>query len=478
MALFGKGDAKLPQLMKKLQTQKSFAAGEVDELLQGVGEHPDFDIRGHLWMFSFPQHKVRLFAASQARNSGSTELADQLIRELVGQGADVRAEMARVVVEMAPQRVTAHLGNMVHAKRQEPREAALDLIAPQPNLQGLIGYLKALLKDDTPQIRHRTVHTLCGHTHDSTVFMILRGLINDEDPKVRFMVIETLSRNPNPDCIEPFFERLPEETAEIRPMILRALKKLAQVAPTKVEKRLLPILADENPELRDLAVKLLAGMPNQDRLLRNFLTYCKGLAVWLRERSMETIRAISSDIIEPLAKLMQDEEPDIRVGAMVMAGSSTDPRILPHVTKIFLLDVDWWIQSMAADLLGNFDDEKVTETLLSRLDDPELRYSVVSVLGRHGNAKAKRALLACLEDSQRGIRVAALESLKSWKDADVAAALARIASHDGDSMVREKALAILEDRGEAQPESKVAATAGPADEIALKMVNEALNEQT
>ena len=59
MALFGRGDTKLPAVMKKPQTQKSFAAGELDEILQALEDHSDFDIQKNVWLFTF--HTVSIY---------------------------------------------------------------------------------------------------------------------------------------------------------------------------------------------------------------------------------------------------------------------------------------------------------------------------------------------------------------------------------------------------------------------------------
>src|SRR5262245_25897997 len=58
-------------------------------------------------------------------------------------------------------------------------------------------------------------------------------------------------------------------------------------------------------------------------------------------------------------------------------------------------------------------------------------------------------LLECLKDSQRGVRVVALEALQKSTDPRVVAVVLELALHDADSMVREKAEALLDVMGDA-----------------------------
>lgn len=483
MAIFGKGDP-LSAILKKIKATDRFDSAELKQMLDALGADPQFKAWEQLWLLRHKDENIRSFARNSLATLREPRVAQVIIGAMVTQPPDIQREHALLAIQMAPEQVNGWLGRMVVSRDVNERDAALALIDGHRSVKHLLGYLKTALKDPTPQIRQRAVKMLGREVDDQAIFFILRGLISDDDPVVREMVIKALARHPVPDMIEPFFERLTQEPPEIRTLIMRALKTVAQTSQTEVEKHLLPILADEDPVQRDTAVQLLAGLPDKTRVLRSFLLHCRGLASWLRERSIDSITKISNDIVEPLITLMDDSDPDVRINAMMMAATARDPRIVPVVQAIFLGEEDWWIRSMAADVLGNFSDPAVTEVLLSRMSDPDLRYSVVSVLSKQQNEQALEMLWRCLRDKQRGIRKVALESLRAYKDADTMERIALVAKHDPEQSVRDKALSVLVDFGamshkirqdlakDELQEIEKPATQMP---VALEMVNESLN---
>jgi HEAT repeat protein len=68
---------------------------------------------------------------------------------------------------------------------------------------------------------------------------------------------------------------------------------------------------------------------------------------------------------------------------------------------------------LAVESLGSFEDRRLTEVLLSQLQDPdpELRGKVVEVLERLGDARATGELTALLEDPDAGVRRRAASAL-------------------------------------------------------------------
>ncbi len=487
MGLFVRTD-NLSALLKKIETEATLDPAELDVSLTSIAGQPEFQLGKNAWMFGHGQKKVRDFAAGRLLETKTGDridsgLVDLVIKEMPGKPSNIRAEMARLVASTGPDRIQARLGHMVHSADAADKEAALDLIDVHPRWQDLIGYLKVTIRDHESRIRQRTARILARGLENCAILFILRELIHDEDETLRHIIIEAFAQKPNAEIVEPFFERLTLEGPEARAIMVRALSHLARNAQSQIEDRLLPMLGDENPAVRDIAVKLLGEMPDRTRVLKAFLVHCRGIACWLRDRSMQSLQKISDSLLEPLLTLMQDPDDDIRVAAMVMAGGSRDPRLVPLVKAILLGKADWWIRSMAADVLGKFPGAGVTETLISQIQDPDLRYSVISVLGSRGGPAELSALLECLQDPQRGIRAAVVVALKDSRTPEAMNMIGRIARNDIDDEVREKAIEVLQGFGDMsraiieelevrkfQAERKLAAAP-----LELSMANESLN---
>ena len=126
---------------------------------------------------------------------------------------------------------------------------------------------------------------------------------------------------------------------------------------------------------------------------------------------------------------------------------------------------------------------EVTAALQSRLDDPDLRSSVIAVLAKMRDCESTACLVRCLGDADRGTRMATLEALAPMKSQEIYAALQQVALSDLDPSLRDKAVVILESHRPATEhhlrellEAGVVDAQGEiaADEIPLTMENDAL----
>jgi HEAT repeat protein len=447
MALFGKQDP-VACALKKIQSAESFGPGEPESLFEAIVLDPEFQVERNTWLFFHGDYKVRQFASAQYRLRHSPASADVLIKDLPGKPAAMRQELARLIAEAEPNRVYANLGRLIHSTAKGPRDAAVDLMGALGPHQDLIPHLKVTLRDADPGIRHRTARILARALDNPVIFLLLRDLVNDADDTLRQIILEAFVRRPAPEMVEAFFERLLENDPRERDVILSALRTLARSKQDRVADRILPMLSNDKDDIREVAARLLSEMPNRVSVLRAFLVHCRGLAFWLRERSIQSIHKVSDGLVEPLMELMRDEDEDIRVGAMLLASGSKDERLVPLIQEIFLGKGEWWIRSMAAEALNGFASEDVTDILLERLEDSDLYYSIISSLGSREDQKSHQALLACLQSPARGIRVAAIGALGARKSPEALSAICRIAEFDKDPSVRERALDELPVLGE------------------------------
>ena len=216
---------------------------------------------------------------------------------------------------------------------------------------------------------------------------------------------------------------------------------------------MVPVLADEQEEVRTAAVELLREMPNLKKVLRTYILHSRGLIHWLRERCMKSILKISTDLVKPLVELMEDPEEDVRIGAMNLAVQTRDPRIVKAVAGIFLSDSDWWVRTMAADILALFPMPDVVKLLASKLQDPDLRYGIFAALGEIDSPDALPYLLTGLQDQEKGIRSTTLTALEGKDDPKIVEAVLQIARGDPVQALRDKAEVLLESYGESAGEA-------------------------
>lgn len=483
MALFGK-DESFSALVARARETPPASAAELAALLEHIAGHPGCRPSAMAWLLGHPDARIRAFGVAWLVPRIDARVVEALLREQVGKPAPVRDDIARVIVRAdLHNRVEAAIGQMMHASAVEQREAALSLIAALPEWQKQLRHLKVALQDPVPALRQTAVRILCRDGENRAIHLLLLDLLRDDDPVIRRQVIAALAESPHPDVVEPFLERFSQEEPAEQALMIDTLKRLADNPEARLAERLMPVLADEDDRVREAAVRLLSRMPNAAEILRSFLIYSRGLAFWLRDRAAASIMKISTDIVEPLSSLMQDPEEDVRIGAIVMASTCRDPRIVPRTLEIFLGSDDWWVRSIAAEVLGHFPSPEVTRALKSRMDDPDLRSSVIAVLAKMCDCESAACLIRCLGDADRSTRMATLEALAPVKSEEIFAALQQVALRDPEPSLRDKAVFILESHrpatdhclqelagaGVVAPEGGIA-----GDEAALTLENEAL----
>jgi HEAT repeat protein len=448
VALFGRSE-NVTTLLRKIKDHEYHSTQELVSWLNRIDEEPDLKPKQVVWMIGHGHREVREFGKLRLiRMDDDDGIVELLLRELGGKPASIRMEIADLATAIDPGQVYKNLGRMLSSKQIDQRMGALDLIAVHPDWREYLGQLKAALKDPDTVVRQKVVEILCTDTRDRTIKLILKNLLFDESSTIRRLAITALAEHPDPDLVEPFLERLPLEPTREQALIVRALTRMARNPEAKLEDRLLPMLADESEQVREGAIRLLREIPNRTLVIRAYLQYSRGLAYWLRERSYKSFLRISRDILEPLMELMLDEDPEIKVGAMLLAADANDQRAVPGFRGVFKDQTqDWWVRVIAAESMARFPDRDVQNDLIREIDNPDLRHAIIAALGSIRNRESVHPLVQCLNDPQVSIRMAALDALTEFRFPDVADAVGHVAVNDGEEQVREKALLVLEELG-------------------------------
>ncbi len=480
MALFGKSES-FAELVRRLEKIADRGGPELEELLMRVTTHEQAQPRRLAWMLTAKHPRVRI-AGRELMASVGTSALDLLLEAMAGGDRDVKRELAADVLRSPKPELQRVMSRYAHAKKPEQRQAVLEVVNADPQWFDWMGILKKAIRDPERHLRIGAVRILCRGLDNETVRMVLRPLLHDEDDDVRCLVIQGFCDRPGPDVVEPFFARLPNESGNTRDRIVAALSSLSRAPGVELERYLVPILADDDPAMREFAVVLLAKLPDQTSVLRNVLLQVRGLASWLRDRTTEALLSKANLWVEAVVALMGDAELDVRVAAMAFADRISEPTIVPAVRRIFEGPDDWWVRGTAAEILVRFPQPGIVELLASQMDDEGLRYGIVAAFGKLKTPDATAMLLDLLNDPCAGMRSAALRSLAGCASDDVAQELTRVATSDTDAGVRARALDVLRSFGEATAGAvrsverrQRTATPAASDEPMLEMANDDLN---
>ena len=483
MAIFRKNDDSLAGLLRRVEKREYQGLEQLETILGKIAVEPALKARQLAFMLADTHPKVRSFGVEHIDRIGGDEAAEIYVHTMAAMDdAQLRRELATQLSRIEPNRLLRSVGPLANSKQQQKRETALDIVAMHPRWLDFMTLLKALARDPERAVQLKVMRVLRRGISNPTVRFMLIERVHSDDGQVRREAISALASAPGPDIVDAFFARLGQESAEVESSMLNALSELAMNPEAKLEERLQPMLAHEEEPMRNVAVRLLARMPNRTQVLRSFLIYSRGIATWLRDRAVDSIQKLGGDFVDPLIELMQDDDEHLRVAAMRMAGETGDTRVRPYLEAFVAGDYDWWIRSIACEAMLQFKDLQCVELLDSQINDPDLRFSVIDCLGKIGMPVVYPILLHFLTDESRGVRSVALEAFRGVDDEEVLQAVQWLAVNDKELQVQQRACDILRstDAGRMllpNVEQKQTREASPAVSVAidLEMQNPELN---
>jgi len=486
MALFRRNDQSLDVLIDKLKNPATIGLDVLDDVLGQVTAHPDATPRKLQFMLTADHPKVREAGFDYLAKTAARDCADLVVEAIAASPLPRRREMAQMLWRLPRHQAMDALRRAFAAapKGRDLRPVVLEIIGYSSSVTDFLGALKtALQQESPPALRRVAVRQVRRAAKEPAVALLLKDLAHDADEVVRSEALTALCERPTADLVETLFARLPHETKDVQRTIGEALARLARTCPDTLEEPLFRALADEDAETRATAARLLVDLPDGNAVLRRFLEFNRGLAPWLRERALDALVAIAGSFTEALGRLMADRDQDVRTAAMLLAARWKHPAIVPHVSQVWQRDADWWICSIAADILARFPTPESFATLLRREHDPDLRLSVVHAMRSFPTAEATAVLLRHLQARERAVRCTALEGLRGRAQEPVANAVFALATADPDPQVRQVAAEVLSSLGALgrpllQQLQQQDETRAPVDTatLELEMENEALSE--
>ncbi len=177
-------------------------------------------------------------------------------------------------------------------------------------------------------------------------------------------------------------------------------------------------MGSEDEEQRMMAVYALAAFG----LRKNYATILRALDdpyYVVRQLAVESFaqQDVSlHDHLDILLKMLQDESPEVRTSVISVLGASYDSKITPYIINA-LDDENEWVCIRAIDALHSAQVSNLTSTLLERLAHatPIVTLKIIEVLSELGEEEALDALLKLVQHDVVEIRQAASEAIAKIK---------------------------------------------------------------
>lgn len=447
MALF---QSDLKETIKRLSNKEFASVEERDELLGRLRTADDVRARDVMWMLFRPDRTLREAGAKALQRGRDPDTLDIFLAETRGKPeAAMRGAVmafsalgitgleARLAQLMAPQAKETKEGREVH-------EAARRLLLELPVSKTIEPILWQLEATATGDERALIIARLAAGEFDERSMSRWQRLAGDRDEGIRNRALEFLARKSTSPPVALFVQQLPNVGYATQQSLIEALTRVASTAGPGFVDQLLPLIAAGEPATRGAVMKILIGLGQPKLVVRKYIQFAKTLAPFLRQRTLESLRALGADLIEPIVELLADPDEDIRGAAVAVASTFDDPRVVPATIEL-LKDKDWWIRIAAADALGTLKDPRAVEPLVAALADPDLKWSAVEALGRIGDQRALSALGRMLADPLPDVRIEVMRALKRFDDPRVTKALMNVASNDPERTVRARAVDILDE---------------------------------
>jgi HEAT repeat protein len=151
-------------------------------------------------------------------------------------------------------------------------------------------------------------------------------LLEDEDHGIREQALIALGEIGDVSCVLPIAQRLQDDYLANR---IAARNALIQIGNQAVDP-LLEVLKDQNPLVREGAVQTLEKI-GDPRVIPQLIEAFKNTT---RKRIADALKSMGSASFEPLMEALKNDDPRIRVGAVLALSEMKNPAALEALTKM------------------------------------------------------------------------------------------------------------------------------------------------
>ncbi|MCX5810666.1 MAG: HEAT repeat domain-containing protein [Proteobacteria bacterium] len=179
--------------------------------------------------------------------------------------------------------------------------------------------------------------------------------------------------------------------------------------------RLIKALKEGDSFDKEKAIETLVAFPDKT-VIEQVIPLLDGNVTQARMSAWEVLKKVGHHNIEAVAALLDHESEDIRVYAAEILGTLKEKSTLPQLIKK-IHDESPNVRNVVCIALGSFNDEIAVDALLEALhDDDWIAFSAIEALGKTGNERAVKPLLAVFKDGSEEVSLAACEGLMGFND--------------------------------------------------------------
>jgi len=431
------------ECLKKL-SEGAFTSGqERDELLEVVvGVASTLRPEDVVWMAFRPDKSLREACARILQAHRRAETVDVFLAASKGQREAAIRAASMVLFGLRIPGTEKHLVALAESNDLKTRSLAHQLVLSAPPAPALEPLLWHLSEVGDLGARLRYLDRLAAYEANERSVKRWKRLVSNEKERIRDKALTVIADKAAEQNIDLLVSNLPKVRPDTREFLIGAISNVARGRDPSFADHLLPLMASGDSGTRSAVVSILLSMPDRPSLIRKYLDFSKTLAGWTRDRALESMKTFGPDMIDPVLELLEDDDLDIRISALLLAGSYKNPKAVPAIIPL-LKDDDWWLRITAAETLGDLGDARAVGPLTELLNDTEARWAAVGALGRIGDDRALPALSQLLKHPEPEVRIEVIMAFKHFSHPRILEVLTHVATSDPNRSVQLRALSAL-----------------------------------
>jgi twitching motility protein PilT len=450
MALFRSSSKKAgkSELLRKVQARDWSDRDEMSEILRELGQQKDLKVEELMPLLTSSEPAIRFFAEVQFGDRLDARGVDALIKALGSKTSRTQAMILHTMLRANAELCKTAIECLVMSGERALSRTAMEALSTLPSHQ-VGNEFHRFLQHDKAEIRRMALvkiqdsPALLG---EKAIQNTIIGMAGDDDEQIRMRVLDSLPELDAGEAVRVCLARLKDPSPSVQQKAVRVLTRaMERVGKSEeAEEQLLGLLTDGSEAVRNGVLDIIMKRPDRGRLLRHLLLFCKGLMGWMRDRTLQSLRRYTDDLIPEVVKLMNDRDDDVRSMALTLGSTLESPEVVPHVIGL-LNDDDWWLRMIAAETLGKVGDRRAVRPLLKLLDDDDAAMVAMEALANIGDRDATAPICRTLSRNQAEIRIEAIAALRKLGDRRCIPVLEEAMIHDPSASVRRRAGELLDE---------------------------------
>lgn len=337
------------------------------------------------------------------------------------------------------------LGDMVKGVDDDMRETIIDAVKDMGDAAGPKLIEIFEMVDD---IDKAFICTLLGELGYTAAEEFLIRNLSHSYGHVRREAAVALAKIGSERAIDHIFNLLNDRFEDVQVFALKALSMLAERYPEKIIKNITILYGSSHHILKRNLIRLI-GKIKRDEMLEFLLLAIKDGYASIRKEAFNAIADLGygAKVLNSLITALTDEDPDVRLTVINILGKIKDPRAVESLL-LMLNDDNLWIRVAAIRSLGTIGGENVVEMLRNTLENSsgiEL-IACIESLGQIGDKRCAGALMPFLSHPDPEIVKTAFQSILKIGVPNVFPILESLINHENWS-VRGTVISALEEIG-------------------------------